>query len=359
MQVNIRPKLAHVSSDKPLMVIVDTSVFIHKIFQSSQLEHSDPNFRSMVSAQLVWLMSCEWLGGYRGNVGKVVFVQDLKDRDGHYWRHKWLLKLENVIDVPRKKKALQQLTEEAKTILNIEAKDRTAEQDEKLEEARGKLAIHYKAGRKFPEYGFTKLKRVVYELLEEMGAHTLGSVGYEADDCAASLVTQNKLDGEKWDILLLTVDTDWMQKISPCVTWVCMSGYEPVVRDTLEVCNTWAQRRLKVTLNTWADIVAVKGDKGDASDALPPSNGVLIPVIDLLEPPQTYKYWLRATDRLQCLLSDVEEPRFTQKAATAAGTYLKRLGCRPIIRYLPGEDPDILEYSVDYENQTVTTTNPF
>lgn len=351
--------LKNLTADKPLMVVIDTSVFLHKIDQSLQVEHTDPNFKSAISAQLVWLLAGEWLGQYRGQLVKMVFALDIKDSNRRYWRNDWLLELENVIDVPRKKKVLQKLTEDALEILAIVPKDRTVEQDERLEEARGKLAIHYKAGRKLPAYRFTKLKKITYQLLEEMGAHTLGSVGYEADDCIASLKVVNEQRDNPWYILDLTVDADHLQLVTENFGWVCMSGYSPVVRDHLEVINEWCLRRLKVKLEHPTDIVAVKGDKGDASDALPPSNGVLIPVIDLLEPPFKYRYWLRAAEKLGGYFSSTEEPRFNQDAAAAAKRYLQQLGCRPIVRYLPGEDPDYQEYTIDYENQTVNTSNPF
>lgn len=329
--------LKHVSTEKPLMIVVDTSVMIHKMHQSFPMHHSDPAFNSAIQANLVWLMSGEWLGDYKDNLKSIVFVTDVK-KDMGYWRTEWLRDINNVIDIPRKTKALQKLTEDTKRVLATPYMERTEEDDETLKKAQEKLTIHYKAGRKLPEYSFTKLKKLTYKYLDEMGANVLGSVGFEADDLAASLVVTNRDAGSPWDILLLTVDTDWLQLVDHSVTWLCMTGYSPPVRDTLEVVNTWAQKRLKTTLTHWHDIVAVKGDKGDASDNLPPSNGVLIPVIDLINPPVHYRYWLRAPEKLKALFVE-QTPRFDQTAAHASVLYLRKVGSKPTINYVPGESP--------------------
>lgn len=356
--------LKHVHSDKPLMVVVDTSVLIHKMHQASQVEHSDPTFASRIQAQLVWVMSGEWLGDYRDNMKQIVFVTDIKANMG-YWRSEWLKDLDNVIDVPRKTKPLQKLTEDARRVMATPRMERTEEDDEVLAKAQDKLTIAYKAGRKLPEYAFTKMKKLTYKYLEEMGASVLGSPNMEADDMAASLVVTNREAGSPWDILLLTVDTDWLQLVDPSVTWMCMGGYLPVIRDTLEVVNTWSLRRLKTTLNHWTDIVTVKGDKGDASDNLPPSKGVLIPVIDLINPPVSYRYWLKAPDKVKALFT-INEPRFTVESALAAQSYLRQVGTKPTVNYVPGEDPRYKveeptddEYAAYYAKQELVTSNPF
>lgn len=338
--------LHHVHADKPLMVLVDTSVLIHKLHQSAQLHHSDPNFASVISANIVWLMSGEWLGSYKGNLKQMVFCTDSKP----YWRTEWLQDLNNVIDIPRKTKALQKLTDDAKEILaKGSTRSWTGEEQTLMAKAQDKLGIHYKAGRKLPEYSFTKTKKIVFRLLEEMGANVLGSHGYEADDMIAALTVVNSEAGNQWDILDLTVDSDHMQLINDSFTWMCMTGYAPTIRDTMEVCNEWSLRRLKTELTTWHDIVRIKGDKGDASDNLPPSAGTLIPVIDLVNPPVTYRYWLRAPEKLKALFA-VSESRFKDDAANGAVLYLRRLGSKPVVNYVPGQNPfELLETANELE----------
>ncbi len=349
--------------EKPLMVVVDTSVLIHKMHQNFQMHHSDPTFASAIQANLVWLMSGEWLGDYSGRMKHIVFATDIK-RDMGYWRSHWLKDLENVIDVPRKKKALQKLTEDVRAVMDKPRMMRTEEDDLVLAEGQEKLTISYKAGRKLPEYSFTKLKKLTYKLLEDMGASVLGSPGFEADDIIAALCVMNRQAGNPWHILDLTVDSDHMQLIDESFTWVCMSGYAPTVRDTLTICNSWAERRLGTTLETWHDIVAVKGQKGDASDNLPPSNGVLIPVIDLLNPPLHYKYWLKAPSKLMPFFVE-QEPRFSTDHALVAQSYLRQVGTLPVVRYLPGEsprdkqEPTEAEYQAYQAKQTLVNTNPF
>jgi hypothetical protein len=118
-----------------------------------------------------------------------------------------------------------------------------------------------------------------------------------------------------------------------------MSGFAPVIRDTIEVVNTWAEKRLKETLVFHRDIWDIKGQQGDASDNLPPSNGVLLPVIDLLNPPQEYRYWLKAPLKVARCFETAAIPR-SSESAMLARKHLKLNGLFPIVRYLPGEEPD-------------------
>lgn len=329
--------------NKPLMVVVDTSVFIHKLHQSCPLEHTDPNFKSYISAQLVWLISGEWLGEYQPMLKKMVFAIDVK-QDMGYWRHRWLRDIRNVIDVPDKPRATKSskaLRVAAKAALAKPYMERSDEDDTYLLEAEEKLTIGYKAGRKLPEYSFSKLKKLVYSLLKDMGQTILGDSSYEADDQIAALCVVNRDTGSPWNILDLTVDCDHGQLVGLDFTFVCMSGYNPPVRDTLEIWNEWSERRQKCTMTTWHDIVRVKGEKGDASDNLPPSAGVLIPVIDLIDPPDEHKLWLYNEAKYQACFQE-ETNRFNQDAAAAAVIYLRKLGCSPVVRYLPGQSPQEL-----------------
>jgi hypothetical protein len=339
------PVYTHIDPAKPLMVVVDTSVFLHKLDQSVQVAHTDPAFASIIKANLVWLMSGIWLGeDIQPLMQSMVFALDTKDSDLCYWRTHWLKDLRNTVDLPRKARskkgtqALADLASATKEILDIPLEQMTDSQLETHNDAQKTLTVAYKAGRAFPEGRFKKIRKLVYGYLSELNARRLESSSYEADDMAAALVATNTLNGDPWSILLLTVDTDWLGLVNPSVTWCCMSGFFPVIRDTLEVCNSWVEKRLKTPLNTWREIWDIKGEKGDASDNLPPSAGKLLPVIDLLQPPLEYRYWLRAQEKIG-LLFQPEPPRFNSDKAKVALSHLVASGLSPVVRYLPGEDP--------------------
>lgn len=325
-------KYAHIDRSKPLMVVVDTSVLLHKLHQSIPMEHNDPQFESILKANLTWLMSGVWLGDeLRSQMASMVFVKDTKP----YWRSEWLADITNTIDLPRKTKAKRALAAQAKEVL-MSGKMKTPEQAMILDEANETLTVKYKAGRKLPTYAFTKIRKLIYRYLDQLGANVLASTGYEADDMAAAIVQTNTDNGSPWNVLLLTVDTDWLGLVNPNVTWCCMTGFHPTIRDTLDVCNQWAEKRLGSPLETWRDIWDIKGEKGDASDNLPPSNGILLPVIDLLNPPVEHKYWLKAPDKIGQLFTP-QDPKFSVDSARAAGKHLLANGLQPVNKVLPME----------------------
>lgn len=321
--------------EKPLMLVIDTSVFLHKVYQTMPVEHHHLQFESIIKANLAWLTSLEWLGVHKHRVGSVVFVKDTKP----YWRTDWLNDLDNVLDIPRRLKKKRALAVSAKEALSIPAHNRTSEDIAIVAEAQEKLAVKYKGGRKLPTYAFKKMRKLMYGYINNVGKHhVLESRGYEADDLAASLVYTNRENGSPWDILLLTVDTDWLGLGGDDVTWVCMSGFEPVVRGSIEVVNQWAEKRLGVSLKNHRDIWDIKGVQGDASDNLPASAGVLLPVIDLLNPPVEYRYWLKAPDKLATCFT-AQDMGAPLAVARLAEKHLRLNGLKPVVKYLPGQHP--------------------
>jgi hypothetical protein len=329
------------------MIVVDTSVFLHKIHQSYNLDQHDPQLESVVKANLVWLMSGSWLGHeLRPLFKQMVFAKDSKP----YWRSEWLADVRNTVNLPRnhKTKAKKALAARVRSILTKGG----AENEEELEflkEATPKLNVAYKAGRAFPDKVFSKIKRIVYTCLDDVNAQQLYKLGYEADDMAAALVATNTANGSPWSILLLTVDTDWLGLVNPTVTWVCMSGFAPTVRDSLEVCNSWVEPRLKTTVTTWREIWDIKGEKGDKCDNLPPSEGQLLPVIDLLDPPDCYKFWETEASLVKAKFTE-NSPRFDLEQAKAARKHLKLNGFMPVVRMLPDQDLEPSELSKDTQN---------
>ena len=328
----------HVDPKKPLMVVVDLSVFLHRLDHCIPMIHSDPQFESVLRANLIYLLSGDWLPkSVRPLLGKTVLVMDSKP----YWRSEWLRNLNNTVDIPKTSNAKsdagkargviksQKVAQEIKDAMA--ASPRSYEQDELISFAQIYHTIAYKSGRKLPSYRFKKITKLVIGYLADLDATCLGIPGYEADDMAASLVATNTANGNTWNILLLTVDSDWMGLINPNVTWVCMSGFAPRVRDTLEICNLWAEKRLKETLGTWRDIWDIKGRKGDASDNLPASDGILLPVIDLLNPPAQYRAWDAYPIKFQRCFSASSCQQFSSVEAVR---HLKLNGLFPEVRAL-------------------------
>lgn len=142
---------------------------------------------------------------------------------------------------------------------------------------RSKYFPDYKGGRKPKTELHKTVKTIGIETVKQLGYHLFEAPGYEADDLAGAIVRTNALakivDPEsaiaKPNIFLWTVDSDWMQLISPSVVWVNTGPWEPKVR-TMRNYNVWCKKRLKTELSQPQDIVAIKSIQGDKSDNLPP-----------------------------------------------------------------------------------------
>lgn len=132
-------------------------------------------------------------------------------------------------------------------------------------------------------------------------SNCLSFPGYEADDVAAAVV--KVLDNSR-PVYLATVDSDWLQMVTEKVTWVCMTGFNPPIRD-IDNGIMWLRGKIaKETVNnknklldegitsqnlTIPDIIKYKCITGDASDNLPPNCPRYF--IDLFNPPKPYKLW--------------------------------------------------------------------
>jgi hypothetical protein len=286
------PVFSHIDFNKPTIVLIDTSVALHKFSQCyAGVDHKDDLFLSMAKANFTALSNGIWLPtDVRATVVSTIFTLDIK-QNGKYWRHDWLLDPANYLRVPAKGKKKEQ-----RRLVLLEQYLADGELSaENLEEAE-KYKIHYKAGRALPEYRFKKLKTNVYKWLEDgqLGDGSIGMPYYESDDYMAAIVDMNSNAGNKFNIIIYTVDADLIGLVNPSVTWVCMTGYNPGIRDTLETVNSWstkldAKGKMKLgQVDHWRDIWTLKGQKGDSSDNLPGSDGVLMPVIDLLDPPAEF-----------------------------------------------------------------------
>jgi hypothetical protein len=147
----------------------------------------------------------------------------------------------------------------------------------------------YKAGRKPKPEGVNTCMEESFKVAKILQVPTLKEPTFEADDLASSLVTMFLLSSfyltplKVFDhIYLVTVDSDWIQLVTPRVTWVNTGPWEPLLR-TPETSLTWIKKSLKVDVAHPQDIVPIKSIKGDKSDNLPPGTPPYL--IDLFNPP--------------------------------------------------------------------------
>lgn len=332
--------------EKPMTIVVDTSVIIHDLhYKHSLLNHTDPHWTALIKAQLTWIVSGDWLGDLKPKKFQVVFVSDMKP----YWRTEYLKKPETVAAVPRKTKKDEKKRERLNELLNqgyqkteddltdgitavLGLSEKPKQHQVEFNRLSDDLAIHYKAGRKFPEYSFTKLKKLTLEIIRERNWTLLGQKGYEADDIAAAIVKVNECLDSPSNTLLLTIDSDWMGLINHHTSWFCSHGWFPRLRSDLNSVNTWAEKRLGDHLGTFRDIWDIKGQQGDKSDNIPASQGVLLPVIDLLNPPDEHKLWLKPIGQ------EIEDlllfPRCRNVDSSKARDYIEALGVNLVVRPL-------------------------
>lgn len=144
--------------------------------------------------------------------------------------------------------------------------------------------------------------------------HYFRKAGYEADDFAGAIVYlkrqhQRFPDGDpvvaNREIVLFTVDSDWLQLVGEGVVWHNTATYEPRIRDTKEVLE-WAYKRFKWTLDNPSEIVDMKMINGDSADNLPKGSPRYLidlmnshPAYHLKEDPQVW-------DRINMVMRDPE-----------------------------------------------------
>jgi hypothetical protein len=295
-----------------ITVVVDLSVVVHQIHNSIEAAGGLPPDarKGAVSANLAWMLSGHWLGSLvKPGDFQIICVGDAKP----YWRSEYLLRPSvygSVVTRKLSRHKVPRITEKPHG------------------------PIHYKAGRKLPKRTLTKAKEQTYETLQAKGARVLRLTGYEADDLAAA-VTVISRDFPDNRIILATVDSDWMGLVSPWVSWFCLYGYFPRLRDTMEPINQWCLRRIKTTIETPRDLWKIKASQGDKSDNLPP--GSPLEVIDLLSPPEGHRLWenTQVSGVIRHWLSEPQEPLVTDP--DEALDYLRACGLQPAIRPF---DPD-------------------
>ena len=278
-------------------VVIDFSVAAHQLHANivgNGVERT--HYEGVVKAQMVWMMSLNWMGRHKPDPDNtnIILVMDTKVA-GRYWRHEYLERpavFEKVWSNTRKKAT----------------------------------PIAYKAGRKFPEKSFTKLKKDMEKVAVSQGWQLLRVANYEADDLAAALVATNRslTVDQQSKIWLATIDSDWLGLVGDDVTWMCFYGWSPRVRADLKTLNIWAAKRLNKTFAEPKQLWSYKAEYGDKSDNLPKNSP--IEVIDLLNPPEEHQLWNKP--QFQGILRKLlTEPQKTQLPDISRATeYLRQLG---------------------------------
>lgn len=252
------------------LVIYDTSVICHRIIDLTTVEGkirnqlTNKNRDERIKAGIMLYSSLFWLESLNAEDVDIIWVGD--DKSEKYWR----------IDAVR------------------EWLDTLEEDDSSLARWKSSRA-GYKGNRFHEPYRTWCMKRM------DKFSNCLTIPGYEADDIAAGIVRD--IDGTR-PVLLATIDSDWIQMVDETVTWVCMHGYAPQVRD-IRGGKIWLANKLRKESGKaqWAlseagislldpdlrDIVKWKSIMGDKSDNLPP--GTPSTFIDLFNPAEGKKVW--------------------------------------------------------------------
>ena len=320
-------------------IVIDMSVFVHQLHNMMGEHLTSDHFLGIAKAQLLWLQSGEWLSAYKPDHFQTVLVCDSKP----YWRTEYLKRSDVVCAVPRKtKKDKEKVNELRDGLATIQALQPITEMTGKqiadeevlykrVQELTEELAIHYKAGRKFPEYTFTKLKKHLMDISRSKGWNILEYDHYEADDIAAAIVKINRglPDSQRNRIILATVDTDWLGLLDDDTSWFCTHGWYPRVRDRGGF-DHWSHKKFGVTFDKPREIWDYKAQHGDKSDNLPP--GSPLEVIDLHQPPSGFRLWDKP--EVTSTISDMlTYPQYnTLHDVTKAKTYLKNLGVPLAVR---------------------------
>lgn len=138
-----------------------------------------------------------------------------------------------------------------------------------------------------PEFG--QIVELANNIGQAFGFQSFEFPGYEADDWAGELYRMRKENEIDRDIVLWTVDSDWMQLVSDemRIIWANVGPWRPLLRGTVETCQ-WALRRMNIGITDPKEIASVKFMYGDSVDNLPAT--AAFELYDLVEPcPEKYR----------------------------------------------------------------------
>lgn len=151
----------------------------------------------------------------------------------------------------------------------------------------GKDYEGYKAGRAAKTDEFNLVAQIGLDYIKKEGLPYFTKPAYEADDWAGLMVYHRNahLDFSKKlpplaqrEVLLYTVDTDWLQLAGRGVYWVNTGPWTPRVRGEIEACRYLVSKAKRSTLREMGpikyanQIVRWKELEGDKADNLPPGS---------------------------------------------------------------------------------------
>jgi hypothetical protein len=179
-----------------------------------------------------------------------------------------------------------------------------------------------------------RFKHPLFSLIasRRLEGHT---VGYEADDLAASVVKMKHKTHNH--IYLLTDDNDWLPLTSfQNVTWLGIANRQPRMRthtQALQWCRTCFEakrsiERSKFVFNSPLDLWEFKAYFGDTSDNIPgdkkhKSEGLFKQYIDLLNPNSNFMAWTERDFNIGFELAKGKErlPISPEKAGEMLGSF--------------------------------------
>lgn len=138
-----------------------------------------------------------------------------------------------------------------------------------------------------PEFG--QIVDLANNIGQAFGFQSFEFPGYEADDWAGELYRMRQLHKVERDIVLWTVDSDWMQLVSDKtkIIWANVGPWKPPLRGDIETCQ-WVLRRMNIGITDPKEIAAIKCMYGDSVDNLPAN--APYELFDLTEPcPEQYR----------------------------------------------------------------------
>lgn len=257
-------------------------------------EFQEHCFTLAIKAQLGYLVSLAWLPvEMQPSLISVVFLGDSKySAERGYWRSEYVKRPEIAVQFPVVKKRNETADEfEAKQQAYDKVFGAVADNtNEYTDDDVALLAPVYKGTRKPRTEDLKRIVSSVYDAVQNSAYPLLKTSGYEADDQAALMCRLNEKAGFYHDVLLLTVDSDWLGLVSDTVSWYCMHGYKPRLRSNVAQINDWLVNVKKSSpIEKPSDIWAEKVKKGDSADNLP--KGTPIELFDLYNPPNEFKLW--------------------------------------------------------------------
>ena len=265
--------------------IVDISVALHDIhfwLEKTGYNFDDPTRKSVLEDQFLWLHGLGFLPEKMiPKQARVVYAADQKTTLSggkyHYWRYS---PLSQIPLAKRKRNPETKLLET--TYIDYKGGREPNPQDRYSPDRLVQNAYFVKAR---SLEGFNQVKQSWYDFAQRNNLEVYQLAGYEADDVAAAYTMLHPDE----NILLCTVDQDWIGLVNGRVSLWDIKGYQRPRLLTAQSVYEWAKGK-GYAIEQASDIWKIKSVEGDSSDKLPKNTP--IEYISLLEPPVEHRLWL-------------------------------------------------------------------